>query len=59
MVMDADAPVMEKGGAGRGGFPGVKVSRVLHDSDEVKLGGNTLVAVLTPGHTKGCALPGR
>lgn len=54
MVMDADAPVMEKGGAGRGGFPSVKVTRVLHDKDEVKLGGNTLVAVLTPGHTKGC-----
>src|SRR5579872_1183448 len=54
MVMDADAPVMEKGGSGRGGFPAVTVSRVLHDRDEVKLGGNTLVAVLTPGHTKGC-----
>ncbi|HYL38786.1 MAG TPA: subclass B3 metallo-beta-lactamase [Bryobacteraceae bacterium] len=54
MVMDRDAEVIEKGGAGRGGFPAVKVSRVLHDHDEVKLGGNTLVAVLTPGHTKGC-----
>lgn len=54
MVMDADAPVIEKGGAGRGGFPAVKVSRVLHDRDEVRLGANTLVAVLTPGHTKGC-----
>jgi metallo-beta-lactamase class B len=32
----------------------VKVSRVLHDRDEVRLGGNTLVGVLTPGHTKGC-----
>ena len=54
MVMDADAPVMERGGAGRGGFPAVTVSRVLRDRDEVKLGGNTLVAVLKPGHTKGC-----
>ena len=54
MVMDQDAQVMETGGAGRGGFPAVKISRVLHDRDEVKLGGNTLVAVLTPGHTKGC-----
>jgi metallo-beta-lactamase class B len=27
---------------------------VLHDGDEVKLGGATLVAHLTPGHTKGC-----
>ena len=32
----------------------MKVSRILHDRDEVRLGGNTLVAVLTPGHTKGC-----
>ncbi len=54
MVMDADADVIERGGSGRGGFPAVKVSRVLHDRDEVRLGGNTLVAVLTPGHTKGC-----
>ena len=54
MVMDRDADVIEKGGSGRGGFPPVKVSRILHDRDEVRLGGNTLVAVLTPGHTKGC-----
>jgi len=54
MVMDIDAQLMEKGGAGRGGFPAVKISRVLHDRDEVTLGGNTLVAILTPGHTKGC-----
>jgi metallo-beta-lactamase class B len=27
---------------------------VLHDGDEVKLGGTTLVAHLTPGHTEGC-----
>jgi metallo-beta-lactamase class B len=26
----------------------------LHDGDEVSLGGATLVAHLTPGHTKGC-----
>ena len=31
-----------------------KVDRVLHDGDEVKLGGAVLVAHLTPGHTKGC-----
>jgi metallo-beta-lactamase class B len=28
--------------------------QVLHDGDEVKLGGATLVAHLTPGHTHGC-----
>ena len=27
---------------------------MLHDGDEVKLGGTVLVAHLTPGHTKGC-----
>jgi metallo-beta-lactamase class B len=26
----------------------------LHDGDEVTLGGSTLVAHLTPGHTRGC-----
>jgi metallo-beta-lactamase class B len=30
------------------------LDRILHDGDEVKLGGTTLVAHLTPGHTKGC-----
>jgi metallo-beta-lactamase class B len=27
---------------------------MLHDGDKVELGGSTLVAHLTPGHTKGC-----
>ncbi len=55
MVMDRDVDVMESGAKGsRMGFPPVKVSRVLHDKDEVRLGGNTLTAWLTPGHTKGC-----
>jgi metallo-beta-lactamase class B len=54
MVMDADVDTMEHPAAGRGGFPAVKVSRVLHDKDEVRHGGNVLVAHLTPGHTKGC-----
>ncbi len=30
------------------------LDRTLHDGDEVKLGGTTLVARLTPGHTRGC-----
>jgi len=37
--------------------PGGKVhpiDRVLHDGDSVTLGGTTLVAHLTPGHTRGC-----
>jgi metallo-beta-lactamase class B len=62
MVMDADVSVVESGGkadfhygseAGSH-FPATKVDRVLHDGDEVKLGGVVLVAHKTPGHTKGC-----
>lgn len=34
--------------------PPVKVDRVLHDGDTVKLGGFTLTAHLTPGHSRGC-----
>jgi metallo-beta-lactamase class B len=30
------------------------VDRILHDGDQVKLGGTVLTAHLTPGHTKGC-----
>jgi len=62
MVMDGDVSVVESGGetdfqygsqpATR--YPPAKVDRVLHDGDAVKLGGATLVAHLTPGHTKGC-----
>lgn len=32
----------------------VKVDRVLHDNDQIELGGTKLVAHLTAGHTKGC-----
>ena len=62
MVMDADVPVVESGGKldfqyGNNPdflYPPTKVDRVLHDGDEVRLGGAVLVAHLTPGHTKGC-----
>lgn len=60
MVMDADVPVVESGGredfqyGTENLYPPVKVDRVLHDGDEVKLGGASLAAHLTPGHTKGC-----
>ncbi|HEX8896833.1 MAG TPA: subclass B3 metallo-beta-lactamase, partial [Terriglobales bacterium] len=59
MVMDADAPVVESGGKmdfqyGSIRYRPTKVDRVLHDGDEVRLGGTVLVAHLTPGHTKGC-----
>ena len=59
MVMDADVPVVESGGAKdfaypKDRYPAVKVDRVLHDGDEVKLGGAVLVAHKTAGHTRGC-----
>jgi metallo-beta-lactamase class B len=62
MVMDGDVSVAESGGKTDFQYgsdptllyPPTKVDRVLHDGAEVKLGGTTLVAHLTPGHTKGC-----
>ena len=62
MVMDADVPVVESGGKTDFNYANspdtfytpTKVDRVLHDGDEVRLGGTALVAHLTPGHTKGC-----
>ena len=62
MVMDADVPVVESGGKqdfnygtdASSLYPATKVDRVLHDGDRITLGGATLVAHLTPGHTKGC-----
>ena len=35
-------------------FDSIPVDRVLHDGDTVELGGVTLTAHLTPGHTPGC-----
>lgn len=60
-VMAQDVPVVEEGGrndfhyAGDKSmwFPRVKVDRTLHDGDTVSLGGTTLTAHLTAGHTKG------
>jgi metallo-beta-lactamase class B len=58
MVMQADVPEIEGGGAGdfqyKSRWTPAKVDRVLQDGDTVTLGGTTLVAHLTPGHTKGC-----
>ena len=62
-VMQGDAATVESGGATdfafgrRGGdnlYPRAHVDRVLHDGDTVALGGTTLTAHLTAGHTPGC-----
>jgi len=51
MAMAEDVPALQKMTPGDKPHP---IDRVLHDGDEVKLGGMTLVAHLTPGHTRGC-----
>ena len=51
MAMAEDVPALEKMTPGGKPHP---IDKVLHDGDEVKLGGMTLVAHLTPGHTRGC-----
>ena len=59
-AMDAEVQPLEHEGQGtfyRGDrhlFDSIKVDRVLHDGDTVSLGGVTLTAHLTPGHTPGC-----
>ncbi len=57
-VMKGDDRVIASGGEGQylytdHRWPACKVDRVLNDGDEVKLGGTTLVARRTPGHTRG------
>jgi metallo-beta-lactamase class B len=58
-VMRGDDKVIASGGEGQylygqNRWKPCKVDRVLEDGDEVKLGGVTMVARRTPGHTKGC-----
>lgn len=55
----ADKPVLEAGDIGYGPssgmrFPPVRVDRVIADGEDLTLGGVTLTAYLTPGHTQGC-----
>lgn len=55
----ADKPVLEAGDIGYGPssgmrFPPVRVDRVVGDGESLTLGGVTLTAHLTPGHTEGC-----
>src|SRR5580700_4386501 len=51
MAMQEDMPALLK--ITPGNKPHV-VDHILHDGEEVTLGGTTLVAHLTPGHTRGC-----
>jgi len=58
-VMRGDDDVIASGGKGQylytlSRWKPCAVDRVLEDGDEVKLGGVTLVARRTPGHTRGC-----
>jgi metallo-beta-lactamase class B len=60
LASELDAVVMESGGS-RGDYRGpranpwmpVKVDQIIRDGEKVTLGGVTLVAHLTPGHTRG------
>lgn len=59
MTSEADAALLAAGGKGdpnfgdRYPFEPVKTDRILRDGDKVQLGGVTMIAHLTPGHTKG------
>jgi metallo-beta-lactamase class B len=57
-VMHGDDDVIRSGGDGqyfyKDHWKPVTVARVLEDGDKVTLGGTTLVARRTPGHTRGC-----
>ena len=58
MAVGEDATAISSGvdnsALGAQGWKPVKVNRVLKDGDTVTLGGVTMRAHLTPGHTKGC-----
>lgn len=55
-----DVDLLARGGKGdfafgdRFLFPPVTVDHPVHDGDKVTLGGTTVVAHATPGHTRGC-----
>ena len=56
-VMDADAPIVEKGVRNRNGegwsVEPVKVDKVVHDGEKISLGDVTITAYKTAGHTPG------
>jgi len=58
VAMDADrealATGVDRSALGASGWKPVAIDRVVKDNDTVTLGGVTLTAHLTPGHTQGC-----
>ena len=59
IASEGDRPLLERWAhdpqfGDRAGFPAVVVDQTIHDGEIVELGGVTLHAVLTPGHTPGC-----
>jgi len=50
VAMAEEVPTLTSGTS----FPAVTPDRVIHDADTVSLGGVTLTAHATPGHTRGC-----
>ncbi len=56
----ADIPQLARGGlddpqfGNRFPFPPVLADRIVEDGERISLGGTTLTAHLTPGHTRGC-----
>ncbi len=59
MAIEQETELIETGGrtdylfGPSGWFPPVKVDRQFKDGDSIELGGSSLIAHLTPGHTKG------
>src|SRR3979411_1534296 len=51
MAMAEDVPALQAMKPGGKEHP---IDKILHDGESVTLGGVTLVAHLTPGHTRGC-----
>ena len=51
MAMAEDVPALQAIKPGGKAHP---IDKMLHDGESVTLGGTTLVAHLTPGHTRGC-----
>ena len=55
-----DIPLLARGGlddpqfGDRFPFPPVHADRIVEDGQRISLGGTTLVAHITPGHTRGC-----